>query len=255
MRAFVSQILPRRGRGTSQRLVEGYSPQAVTPGTYPSTTAARRSPSPSGGGLGWVVAVVATVLALGGWGMSAHMAGHMLAVAVAAPLLVLSRRGGLKQIGSLGDGTPSPAFGWSPSPAGGGFGLPFAYMVVELVTVWGWHLPAARELADGNVVAALVEQAMFLGVGIGLWRASLAAPAAGIAALLLTSMHMTLLGALIGLAPRPLYPMMAMHAPEALGPLADQQLGGVVMLAIGGAAYMAGGLWLLAGMLKERAPA
>jgi putative membrane protein len=34
--------------------------------------------------------------------------------------------------------------------------------------------------------------------------------------------------------------------------LADQQLGGVTMLGIGGASYMIGGLVLLAGLLKAR---
>jgi putative membrane protein len=68
-------------------------------------------------------------------------------------------------------------------------------------------------------------------------------------------MHMTLLGALIGLADRPLFAMMAMHAAPGLDALADQQLGGVAMLVIGGASYCLGGLWLLGTMLKERTPA
>ena len=96
---------------------------------------------------------------------------------------------------------------------------------------------------------------MFLGVGVGLWRAAVVHPAGGVAALLLTSMHMTLLGALIGLAPRPLYAMMAMHPAPGLDALADQQLGGVVMLVVGGAAYCLGGLALLGTILRERAAA
>jgi putative membrane protein len=68
-----------------------------------------------------------------------------------------------------------------------------------------------------------------------------------VAALLLTSMHMTLLGALIALSPRPLYA----HAVgfSALTPLEDQQLGGAIMLAAGGVAYLAGGLWLVVELL------
>jgi putative membrane protein len=77
----------------------------------------------------------------------------------------------------------------------------------------------------------------------------------GAMALFFTSMHMTLLGALLGLSPRPLYE--DHHGGEGwlgLSPLADQQLGGVVMLAIGGVVYLAGGLILMARVLR-RAPA
>jgi putative membrane protein len=181
--------------------------------------------------LGLVVASVALALSLVHLGMTGHMLGHMLAVAVAAP--VLARRGA-----DLTD-------------AGKGHGLPLLIAAVELVVVWGWHLPSARDMADGAITVALVEQAMFLGVGYALWRAALARPAIGVAALLLTSMHMTLLGVLIGLAPRPLYAAMAMHPAPGLDALADQQLGGVVMLVIGGASYCLGGLWMLAGLLRQ----
>nr|WP_241769342.1 cytochrome c oxidase assembly protein [Sphingomonas melonis] len=64
--------------------------------------------------------------------------------------------------------------------------------------------------------------------------------------MLVTSMHMTLLGALIGLAPRPLY---MHHGPDAL---ADQQLAGVVMLLVGGIAYLIGGLAMLGRLLQPR---
>jgi len=75
--------------------------------------------------------------------------------------------------------------------------------------------------------------------------------AAGVAGLLLTSMHMTLLGALLALTPRPLYP----HLGGAVGwsPLEDQHVGGAIMLLIGGSAYLAGGLWLTAGLLRTHA--
>ena len=83
--------------------------------------------------------------------------------------------------------------------------------LVELVVVWGWHAPArgcGRELDPRHVV----EQATFLAAGLLLWlclhrpqgqRRPATRPAPS--ALLLTSIHMTLLGALLALAPRPLY--------------------------------------------------
>src|SRR3546814_10738100 len=66
----------------------------------------------------------------------------------------------------------------------------------------------------------------------------------GVVALLLTSMHMTLLGALITLAPRSLY-----HH-DMGSALADQQVAGMVMLS-GSMSYLAGGLWLVARLLRE----
>lgn len=185
---------------------------------------------------GAAIAAMGTALALGGHGMTAHMVGHMSAVAVAAPLIAIA----------LAGTRLDPASRRQP------FATPLAASVLELALVWGWHLPAARRAADMSVAISLIEQAMFLGAGVLLWSAALAHRAAGAGALLLTSMHMTLLGVLIALAPRPLYPMMALHHPAGLGPLADQQLGGTAMLAIGGASYLAGGLMLLAGLLRDR---
>ena len=83
-----------------------------------------------------------------------------------------------------------------------------------------------------------------------------ASPAAGAFALLLTSMHMTLLGALLALAPRPLFGEGTVTCLGlTLGAAQDQQLGGVLMLMIGGAVYLAGGLALVARLLSGRRPA
>jgi len=176
--------------------------------------------------LGWALAPL---------GMTGHMTGHMIAVAVAAPLLAFG----------LAGGALDPARRWPRVVT------PMAMMLVELVAVWSWHVPALRRLADGTPAFAATEHATFLIAGLLLWSAVVHTPhrAAGIGALLLTSMHMTLLGVLIGLAPRPLY---AMHhaAFPGLDPLTDQQLGGVAMLVIGGVSYFLGGLALLAGLLR-----
>ena len=176
--------------------------------------------------LGWGIAAA-------GQGMTGHMAGHMLAVAVAAPLVAWG----------LGGTRYDAAIRWP------GVVNPLAMSVVELVVVWGWHLPAARSLAERFAPTMAVEQMMFLIAGLLLWAAVLGAGrgrrAAGVGALLLTSMHMTLLGALIALAPRPLYPGAHGHG------LHDQQLGGVIMLLVGAGSYLLGGLAMLGTILLE----
>ncbi|HXG67992.1 MAG TPA: cytochrome c oxidase assembly protein, partial [Blastocatellia bacterium] len=75
--------------------------------------------------------------------------------------------------------------------------------------------------------------------------------AAGVVGLLLTSMHMTLLGALLALTPRPLYHHAAGFS--GLTPLEDQHLGGAIMLLVGGISYLAGGCGLTVGLLRSRA--
>ena len=166
------------------------------------------------------------------WGMTGHMTAHMIAVAVAAPLVALG----------IQHGRFDPATRWPRLAA------PLPAALVEAVIVWGWHVPALRRLADHHPAWLVVEQASFLAAGLLLWSAVLAPRhrAAGVAALLVTSMHMTLLGALIGLAPRPLY---SHHGADAL---IDQQISGVVMLLVGGVAYLLGGLAMLGRLLQTR---
>jgi putative membrane protein len=158
----------------------------------------------------------------------AHMLAHMLLVAVAAPALVLA----LPQ-----------AFGRLRVPV-------LAGAILEFLIVWGWHLPALHGAArtDGNWY--LLEQALFLGGGLAVWAGALRAaePLAGAGSLLLTSMHMTLLGALLVLSSKDLYAAFCGTSPDVFG----QRLGGLLMLGIGTPIYLVAGLWLTG--LALRAP-
>ena len=166
---------------------------------------------------------------------AAHMTLHMAVVGLAAPLL---------------------AFGIASARLDPARARPHLFpalpaSIVDFVVVWAWHLPALHHAArhSGWVLAA--EQASFLFAALWLWLASVGGSpaassrrAAGIVALLFTSMHMTLLGALLALASRPLY---THDAPAAL---ADQHGGGVIMLIGGSVAYLAGALALTRGLLR-----
>lgn len=188
-----------------------------------------------GAGLGAAVLLGLVWLApLGDWmgtadsqmagGFPAHMLRHMTLVALAAPLLVLALPGAAR---------------WLSVP-------PLAGAVLEFLIVWAWHLPALHALARTNAGWLVLEQAMFLGAGLAVWAGAIAGghPLAGAGSLLLTSMHMTLLGALFILARVPLYG----------GDLAAQQLGGMLMLGIGTPVYLLGGLWLSARALLPDEP-
>lgn len=196
------------------------------------------------------VLLLAWIVAAADYGMTGHMVAHMAAVSLAAPLLAVGVAG-----------SPyDPAAKWPRVVA------PLAMSLVELAAVWGWHLPAARVWVAGSDTGLMLEQATFLLAGLLLWSACLgtldtdssARRAAGVAAMLLTTMHMTLLGVLISLAPRDLFGNSGFTClGVTLDPLVDQQLGGVVMLFAGGVSYLLGGLFLLSKLLQpasEKAP-
>jgi putative membrane protein len=104
-----------------------------------------------------------------------------------------------------------------------------------------------RAAAEASTAVTTLEQASFLAAGFLLWRACFHTGAlAGAAGLVFTSMHMTLLGALLALSPRPLYgsdPVTCLGL--TLGPAQDQQLGGTLMLLVGAVVYLAGGVALI----------
>lgn len=177
---------------------------------------------------------------------AAHMTLHMTVVGIGIPLL---------------------AAGIGPSVADRGrlrsqVALPIAVSILDLVVVWGWHAPALHHASRTLPWALAAEQISFALVSLLVWLIALAsttetrrsAALAGAMALFFTSMHMTLLGALLGLAPRPVYGE-HLHQAGGLPALVDQQLGGVIMLGIGGVIYLAGGLVLMARVLQRRTAA
>jgi putative membrane protein len=178
---------------------------------------------------------------LAGHSFAAHMAIHIAVVAIAAPLLA----GALA--GTIADPVRMMPEVVAPIPAS----------MVELVVVWVWHVPALHHAARDGTGTFVLEQATFVIAGVLLWIAAIGGDreqrrlraGSGIVALLFTSMHMTLLGALFALANRPLFP----HAPSPdVSSVTDQQLGGVIMLLVGGASYLLGGLWLTTTALRSR---
>ena len=170
---------------------------------------------------------------------SAHMLLHMGVVSVGAPLVALA----------LAGTRFDPTRRWPRL-----FNV-FSATIVELAVVWGWHAPLFHHAARQDSSAFAAEQFSFLVAGLWLWLAAAGGDRdrepqrvwSGVAALLFTSMHMTLLGALFALAPR----VVLGHTSTAAA-LADQHLGGGLMLLIGGASYLAGGLWLSLTGLRGR---
>ena len=192
----------------------------------------------------WISAIFAAItLALVWFGplpsiakqsFAAHMSMHMAVVAVAAPLIALAVAG-----------TRADPVRKAPRLL-----APIPISLMEFAVVWAWHAPALHQAARHAAEVFVIEQASFLGAGTLLWIAAIGGDqeqrrvraGGGVVALLFTSMHVTLLGALFALAGRPLFSHGGVSSTAAV--VADQQLGGVIMLLAGGAVYLAGGLWL-----------
>ena len=130
---------------------------------------------------------------------------------------------------------------------------PLIATVLEFMVVWAWHLPQLHGAAYLLPAGFALEQGSFLIVGLLVWVSALRARngLAGAGSLLLTSMHMTLLGALLILAPRDVFAEICGRAAD----LGGQQLGGLLMLGIGTPVYLIAGLWLVGRDLRTTDPA
>ncbi len=184
-------------------------------------------------------------------GFFGHMAVHIVNIGIAAPL-----------------GSYALARSWPPPVRrtrpwiGLLMNAPVVAASVELVVVWAWHLPALNRWAQASETVFLLEQASIFAVGLLIWAPSFAAYhrgdkarlGAGILALLFTSMHMTLLGALLLFAGRPIYSALPVGTESfcGLSPRADQIVGGTVMVALLGLIYLLAALVFCRELLSDR---
>ncbi|WP_233275262.1 cytochrome c oxidase assembly protein [Pseudoxanthomonas suwonensis] len=207
---------------------------------------------------GFVAGILLLAFVLGGplnayarWSLGAHMAQHMLLLAVVPPLLLAGRAwaaislalpravaGGLHRL-------LHPASTWLAARLGPATVAHAAVMVL-------WHLPGSLQAALASERLHEAMHASFLLAGLWFWsalwrriRGQGAGPAPGVVATVSLMMVMGFLGALLTFAPRPLYPLYGFRAPEVgLEALADQQLAGLLMWVPSCLPYLAGALWL-----------
>lgn len=122
---------------------------------------------------------------------------------------------------------------------------------------WAWHAPAAYALAMSHDGAYWLMQASLFAVALWFWIAVRAArPLAAVAALLVSTVQMGLLGALLTVADRAVYaPHAATTLAWGLTPLQDQQAAGLIMWAPAAAIYLAVAMVLLGRQLAPRGAA
>lgn len=185
---------------------------------------------------GWLVlgvAFVSPLCSLTSALFSARVAQHLLTIQVAAPLFVLGWPGGAVRWPTLLRTAARPLA--KPELAWGLFGI----------TLWVWHLPGPYMAALANdAVLWLMHGTLFAGA-VAAWRTILAPTDAamrlrGLLAAFGTSVHLAMLAALLIFAGSPLFSYhLTTTTPWGLSPLADQQLGGLIMGVVGALAYVA----------------
>jgi putative membrane protein len=170
-----------------------------------------------------------------------HMVQHMLLMGVAAPLLVL--------------GTPFLVWLWAlPLPARRWYGgmkrwierwKPGRYLLWQPLlmwalfgfTLWIWHLPVLYEATLYDDLFHDFQHFTFVGAACLFWRILLdpvsrlrLSRGLGVVYLFITSLHATLLGVFMTLAPKVWYPFYESRAPRwKLSGLEDQQIAGLIM--------------------------
>jgi cytochrome c oxidase assembly factor CtaG len=211
---------------------------------------------------GWLALAIALgppLDPLGGYLFSAHMLQHELMMLVAAPLLVLSRPGGvllwglpdagrrlfggMRRIGWLHSG-----WAWLSSAHGA--------WLLHAAILWGWHLPALFDASVLNDGVHAAQHASFFGSALLFWWALLHGSgvrnAGAVIYVFTTAVHSSLLGALLTFSPSVWYaPYLQTTALFGLSPLDDQQLGGLIMWVPSGLVFLAAGLVLTARFLRD----
>ena len=197
---------------------------------------------------GWAIVAAAFISPLCSLSValfSARVTQHMVLMLVAAPLLALGRPDLM-----LAGKTSPPKWVASASK-------PVAASLTFALFLWLWHAPAPYDASLRNDALYWAMHLTLLGSAYIFWHGHMVALTAGRKLLLAltslaTAMHMGLLGALITFSGQALYESHAYTTiPWGLPPLADQQLGGLIMWVPGGLAFVISGLWAGAGLLRQ----
>ena len=174
--------------------------------------------------------------------LTEHMLRHVVVVNVVAPLAVLAGRGFFMRGSSLA--------GWLGPIA-----------VVQIVLLWGLHLPGGLTFAAAGPASASAAHLSLAAASLLFWVAVFDASGtrvwAALSALLLTAKLSCLLGVLLIFAPRPLYSgYLSSGGVPVAAAIDDQQLAGLLMLSAYTFSYLGAAVVIVARWLSkvDRAP-
>jgi putative membrane protein len=202
------------------------------------------------GWLALVFAVASPLHALGEVLFSAHMVQHEILMLAAAPLLVLSRPM-VPMLRGLPASWRRPAGRWSKL----GAIHPWAAWSIHAAALWLWHIPSWFQATLWNPWIHAAQHVSFLGSALLFWWSLLAADRAGFGMgmllLFTTSVHTSMLGALLTFTRQVWYPAYRWTEVWGVSAIEDQQLGGLIMWIPAGIVYVAAGLAMFALWLRE----
>jgi putative membrane protein len=162
---------------------------------------------------------------------SAHMAAHIAAMNVIAPLCAIAIVAAARR--AMG----SEAF-WTAT-------------ALQIVTLWAWHLPMAQHFSGHGLAGPLLMHGSLFLVALAFWTSLLRLHGRrrwhGVLGLLVTGKFSCLLAALLVFAPRPLYPS-SHHLSDAL---VDQQLAGLLMITACPLSYVVAGIVMTVQLIRD----
>lgn len=206
---------------------------------------------------GWTIATGALISPLCPLSVAlfgARVAQHMILSLVAAPLVLMGRPGQV-----LAAIWPGSAQRLARSPLLAVLRGPAASAFIFTLTLWFWHAPGPYDATFANPVVYWLMHLTVFGSALLVWNVLLDdAPSRAVSAMAVgavSTLQMTLLGAIITLTPRLLY------APHVLTPYdwgltqaSDQQLGGLIMWVPGCTIFLAVTLFQLGRAMRDRSP-
>jgi putative membrane protein len=209
--------------------------------------------------VGWVALAGALVSPLHRWGeglFASHMVEHEVVMAIAAPLLVLAQPGAafLWALPRIARQAVAAALLQSGAQSlWRGLTRPAVATLLHGLAIWAWHAPPVVDAAVANLAVHRLQHLTFLFTALLFWSSLLRrSPGSAAASLVVTMLHTTLLGALLALAPRVLYPAQTAGAfAWGFSPLEDQQLAGLIMWVPAGTVYAGAALWFAARWIRR----
>jgi putative membrane protein len=215
--------------------------------------------------VGWLILAGALVSPLHEYAehlFLAHMVEHELLMAIAAPLLALSRPLGTFlhavprawRLGLINWARTRPiqvTWSWLTNP--------IVATILHGLAIWVWHAPTLLDATLESEALHRLQHTSFLVTALFFWWAIFRLPTKqyglGAVHVFTTMLHTSILGALMTLAPRICYFRQTRDAPLfGWTPLEDQQLAGLFMWVPGGAIYLIVGLWLILRWLGSAGP-
>jgi cytochrome c oxidase assembly factor CtaG len=200
---------------------------------------------------GWLflaLALVSPIHAAGEVLFSAHMVQHEIVMVLAAPLLTLGRplipflwamplavRRALGELAKHDMLARTWSIATRTSVAG----------ILHGVAIWVWHYPPLFDATLSSDAIHTAQHCSFLFTALLFWWSVFrGAPGPALLSLFVTAVHTSVLGALLTFSATPWYPGYAeTTARWNIGPLQDQQLGGVIMWIPAGLSYLIAGVW------------